>query len=327
MSRLRSVCHPTDHVGGRRGVLPSQPGAVIAPTGVRHWTGRRVVAVEVPGAHAGENRAASVAGGDFQIAAGFRESAAKCAGESNLQRPSVIGPPRSHGDHAAHRVGTVCDRCRTARDLHAFDDGGIQKRGVRSGASFAGRAVAVDHDRRPAAGEAANRRRCRLALRDDADARNVLEHLTDGHRMPDADVRGREQRRRCPGGNIDRRGRAGDIDGFCNGGFDKKCDPGRFVERRHVHRPRDEALRQDDHEHERRRDGQCPLESAVRSGPHGSALADDGDVGVRDRGAGASVNDRPPSANAGAAIERARKRNAPARRNTRASLTAKNQSA
>ena len=283
---------PSDRpVGGRRGVLPSQPGAVIAPTGVRHWTGRRVVAVEVPGAYAGENRAASVAGGYFQIAAGFGESAAKCARESSLQRPRVIGPPRSHGDHAAHRVGTICDRCRTACDLHAFESGGIQKRCVRSGASFAGRAVAVHHDRRPAAGEAANRRRGRLALRDDADARNVLENLTEGHRMPDADVRGREQRRRCPGRNIDRRGRAGDIYGFCNGGFDKKSDPARFVERRHVHRPRHEALRQDDHEHEWRLDGQCPLESAVRSGPRGSALADDGDVGVRDRGAGASVND------------------------------------
>ena len=53
------------------------------------------------------------------------------------------------------------------------------------------------------------------------------------------------------------------------------------------------AVRQDDHEHERRRDGQRPLESAVRSGPRGATLADDGDIGVRDRGAAASVDDRP----------------------------------
>ncbi len=76
-------------------------------------------------------------------------------------------------------------------------------------------------------------------------------------------------------------------------GSTRSVDPGRFVERRHVHRPRDAAVRQDDHEHERRRDGQRPLESAVWSGPRGATLADDGDVGVRNRGAAASVDDRP----------------------------------
>ena len=60
-----------------------------------------------------------------------------------------------------------------------------------------------------------------------------------------------------------------------------------------MYRPRDAAVGQDDHDHERRSEGQRPLESAVWSGPRGSTLADDCDLGVWNRGAAASVNDGP----------------------------------
>lgn len=158
-------------------------------------------------------------------------------------------------------------------------------------APLARRTAAVDHDGRPTASQPSNRRRRRLAFGDDADPRNILEELAQRNCMPESDIRGIHERRGGAGGNLDGRRGAADVHRLCNRLFDQQRHPVPLIERREVKRAANDPVLEDDDEYERWRRPLWPLEPAVRSGPHRSAVADDGDFGVRDRSTTSGVDD------------------------------------
>ena len=109
--------------------------------------------------------------------------------------------------------------------------------------------------------------------------------------MPKSDVRAVHERRGGAGGDLDGRRGAADVHRLRNRPLDHQHYHARFIERREVYRAADDPVLEDDDEDERWRRSLRPLESAVRSSPHRSAVADDSDFGVRDRRASSGVDD------------------------------------
>ena len=272
---------PADRPATPAGVVrPDGPAARVSPSGVRHETRRRPIVIERAGPHGDDHATRSVSPGHLDISAPRRDAGAHRRRDPSPERRARGHTSRADGDHPAKGVGAVCDRARAAGDLDAADGRRIEEGRVGSCASLGRDAGAVEQDQRAASRQPPDGRHGALALRDEADTRNVLQGLAESDRRALLHVRARQQGGRCAGGDVDCRSDAHDGDGFCDRGLRDERQASARRPRRQSDGSRDPSIGQDDHDgHGRgRRCRPAKASGAIRA--LGAAIADDCDLGA-----------------------------------------------